>query len=294
MEVLVLNALANGLMLGVIYSLVGASLSLIYGVMQVKNFAHGEFIVAGAYVAYLLARVGSGVHPLVAAPVAFVAAGLFGLVLHQILMPRLQKAEDPMSTSLLAMFGLSLVLSAGMLLVFEADPRTLDFQFRPLFIRLGPVALPTSRLVACALSVVIAGLLALFLYRTLTGKALRAAMMNRDAVQIVGIDVDRLSAGAFALSIGLAGATGVLLAMVFPVFTPFSGVDYTLIGFIVVVLGGLGSPIGAIAGGIVFGLAEQLASVFLPQILAPAVGFAMMVATIMLRPSGLLGAARAA
>jgi len=131
-----------------------------------------------------------------------------------------------------------------------------------------------------------------FLYLTLPGKAIRASIMNRDAVQIVGVDVDRLSSAVFALALGLAGMTGVLVALVFPSFNPFVGVDYTLIGFIVVVLGGLGNPTGAILGGLVYGLAEQVSIVFMPQTLAPIVGFTLMVLVIFFRPQGILGRAR--
>jgi branched-chain amino acid transport system permease protein len=113
--------------------------------------------------------------------------------------------------------------------------------------------------------------------------------MNREALQIVGVDIVKLSAFAFALATGLAGVTGVLIALVFPAFNPFSGAEYSIIGFIVVVLGGLGSPIGALIAGLIYGLAEQLATVFLPQAMAPVVGFLILVGTILVRPTGILG-----
>ena len=128
-----------------------------------------------------------------------------------------------------------------------------------------------------------------FLFRTLPGKALRAAAMNREAIQIVGVNIVRLSALAFALAFGLAGVTGVLIALVFPAFSPFSGGEYSIIGFIVIVLGGLGNPIGALIAGVFFGIAEQMATVFLPQALAQIVGFALLVATVLVRPTGLFG-----
>jgi branched-chain amino acid transport system permease protein len=113
--------------------------------------------------------------------------------------------------------------------------------------------------------------------------------MNPEAIQIVGVDINRLSALAFGLAAGLAGATGVLVGLVFPAFTPFSGPDYTLIGFIVIVLGGLGHPVGALVGGVLFGLAEQMSTVFMPQALSPIVGFALLIGVIFLKPSGLMG-----
>jgi len=149
--------------------------------------------------------------------------------------------------------------------------------------------IPTAQLVALAVGALLILGLTAFLYRTLAGKALRAAIMNRDAIQIVGVNIDRLSALAFGLAVGLGAVTGVLIALVFPAFGPFSGLDFTLIGFVVIVLGGLGHPVGAILGGIVFGIAEQLAIVFMPQSMSPVVGFVILVATIMLRPAGLFG-----
>jgi len=291
MSFLLINGIANGIILGVLYSMIGMSLSLLYGVLQVKNFAHGDFLIAGAYVTYFLFR-GFGVHPLLALPIAFLGFMMVGWLMYYLIMPRLQKADDPMLSSLLVMYGVSLMLTAGMLFIFEADYRSLNFTFDPISMKVGPVYLPTARLVAVAITLILVAALTAFLYLTLPGKAIRASIMNRDAVQIVGVDVDRLSSAVFALALGLAGMTGVLVALVFPSFNPFVGVDYTLIGFIVVVLGGLGNPTGAILGGLVYGLAEQISVVFLPQTLAPIVGFSMMVLVIFFRPSGILGKAK--
>jgi branched-chain amino acid transport system permease protein len=291
MSYLLINGIANGIILGVLYSMIGVSLSLLYGVLQVKNFAHGDFLIAGAYLSYFLFRA-YGVDPLMALPIAFLGFLVVGWFMYYLIMPHLQKADDPMLSSLLVMYGVSLMLTAGMLSIFEADYRSLGFDFEPISMQVGPIYLPTARLVAVAITLVLVAALTAFLYGTLPGKAIRASIMNREAVQIVGVNVDRLSSAVFALALGLAGMTGVLVALVFPSFNPFVGVDYTLIGFIVVVLGGLGNPTGAILGGLVYGLAEQISVVFLPQTLAPIVGFSLMVLIIFFRPSGILGKAR--
>ncbi len=288
MDILLLNAIVNGIILGLLYSMIGASLSLLYGVLQVKNFAHGDFLIAGAYLTYVLFRAFE-MHPLLALPLAFIAFGVFGWLLYYVIMPRLNQSEDPMLSSLLVMYGVSLMLTAGMLFFFEADYRSLGFTFSPISVNVGQLYLPTARIVAVAVTLVLVAALTGFLYLTLPGKAVRASIMNRDAVQIVGVNVDRLSALVFAAALGIAGMTGVLVALVFPSFNPFVGVDYTLIGFIVVVLGGLGNPTGAILGGLVYGLAEQVSIVYLPQTLAPIIGFSMMVLVIFLRPQGILG-----
>lgn len=290
MSYLLLNGIANGLILGVLYAMIGMSLSLLYGVLQVKNFAHGDFLIAGAYVTYFLFR-GFGVHPLLSLPVAFLGFLVVGWAMYYLIMPRLQKADDPMLSSLLVMYGVSLMLTAGMLFIFEADYRSLDFTFEPISMKVGMIYLPTARIVAVVITLTLVVALTSFLYLTMPGKAIRASIMNREAIQIVGVDIDRLSSAVFALAIGLAGMTGGLVALVFPSFNPFVGVDYTLIAFIVVILGGLGNPTGAILGGLVYGLAEQISIVFLPQTLAPIIGFTLMVAVIFLRPQGILGRA---
>jgi branched-chain amino acid transport system permease protein len=291
MSGLLLSGIVNGVILGLLYSLIGVSLSLLYGVLQVKNFAHGEFLIAGAYLCYVL-FVFLGIHPLIALPIVFVAFAGVGWVLYYLIMPRLNRAEDPMMASLLVMYGLSLIIAAGLLFLFGADYRALTFSFQPIAYSVGPLFIPTARIVAVCAVLVITAIMTWFLFFTLPGKAIRAAISNPGAVQIVGVDLDRLSAWTFAIAIGLAGATGVLVALVFPSFNPFIGVDYTLIGFIVVVLGGLGNPMGALLGGLVYGLTEQVSIVYMPQTLASILGFSMMVLVIYLRPSGILGIAK--
>ncbi|MFI4981882.1 MAG: branched-chain amino acid ABC transporter permease, partial [Nevskiales bacterium] len=265
---LITSGLINGLVVGAVYALIGCSLNVLYGVLRVVNFAHGEFIIAGTFVSYVLYH-GLGIHPLLAIPVAAAAFFLFGYRLYYLLVPRLKTADDPELASFLMMYGVSLIAAATMLFIFGADSRAIDYTFRPIAIRIGPIFLPTARLAALGVSVAIGAALTWFFYRTLAGKALRAAIMNPEAIQMVGVNIDRLSAGAFGLAAALAGVTGVMIGLVFPAFTPFSGPDYTLIGFIVIVLGGLGHPVGALLGGVLFGLAEQMATVFMPQALSP-------------------------
>ncbi|MBI2739363.1 MAG: branched-chain amino acid ABC transporter permease [Rhodospirillales bacterium] len=288
MELLVLNGLVNGLIVGGIYALVGVSLTLLYGVLRVVNFAHGEFVIAGSFLAFVLFK-SFGIPPLLAVPIAAIVFFAAGWGLYFVLIPRLAKSDDPELMSFLMFYGVSIAAAALMLLLFEADSRTIDYTFTPVSVQLGPIYVSTARLVAFAITIAVSIALALFLFKTLPGKALRAAIMNPEAIQIMGVDIVRLSAFAFALAAALAGVTGVLIALVFPAFNPFSGAEYTIIAFIVVVLGGLGNPVGALLAGVVFGLAEQMATVFLPQAMAQIVGFLILVGTIFFRPSGILG-----
>ncbi len=288
MEVLILIGLANGLIVGGVYALIGLSLTVLYGVLRVVNFAHGEFVIGGSFLAYVLFD-RLGIAPLWSLPIAAITFFGAGWVAYYILLPRLARSDDPEIMSFLMMYGLSIALAAVMLLLFEADSRSIDYSFDPISVQVGPIFISTARLVALGVTIAVSLVLAWFLFRTLPGKALRAAIMNREALQIVGVDVVKLSALAFALASGLAGVTGVLVALVFPAFNPFSGAEYSIIGFIVVVLGGLGNPVGALLAGVLYGLAEQLATVFLPQAMAQIVGFLILVGTILIKPTGLMG-----
>lgn len=285
---LLIQALVSGLILGALYGLIGCSLTIIYGTMRIVNFSHGEFVVAGCF-AVLVFFTATDLHPLLSIPLVFVAFFAVGMCLYYLFVPRLNRGDDPEVASFLTFYGVSLMAGAILLYFFAADTRSLNYIFKPSVYKVGNIFIPTAHLAALATGVAIIAALTWFLYRTIYGKALRAAIMNRDAIQIVGVNINTLSALAFGLAIAIAASTGVLLALVFPAFGPFSGMDYTLIGFVVIVLGGLGHPIGAIIGGIVFGVAEQVAIVFLPQSLSQAVGFVFLIATITLRPSGLFG-----
>ena len=291
-DFLILSGLINGVIVGMLYSLIGCSLNVLYGVLRVVNFAHGEFIIVGSFFAYFLFT-GLGIDPLLSVPISAIAFFGVGYVLYYLLVPWLAKSDDPETSSFLMMYGVALMLAASMLMLFEADTRALDYSFDPISIQIGMVYVPTARLVALAVNIAIVLALSWYLYFTYYGKALRAAIMNRDAIQIVGVNIHRLSAIAFGLAAALAGATGVLIALVFPTISPFVGPDFTLIGFIVIVLGGLGHPVGAIVAGVLFGITEQMATVFLPQAMAPIVGFSILILVIFLRPTGLFGRVQA-
>ncbi|HEY5632281.1 MAG TPA: branched-chain amino acid ABC transporter permease [Burkholderiaceae bacterium] len=288
MSILILNGLVNGVIVGGLYALLGLSLSLLYGVLRVVNFAHGELVIGGSFFAYMLFGA-LGLPPLLSLPLAAVAFFGFGWVAYYALIPRLSRSDDPEIMSFLLMYGFSIALAAVMLLLFGADSRSIDYAFSPISVAVGPVYVSTARLYALAVTVVITLIMGWFLFRTLPGKALRAAQMNREAIQIFGVNIVRLSALAFSIAFAIAGMTGVLIALVFPAFSPFSGAEYSIIGFIVIVLGGLGNPVGALIAGVFYGIAEQMASVFLAQALAQIVGFAILVATILVRPTGLFG-----
>jgi branched-chain amino acid transport system permease protein len=290
MLTLTAQALLNGLLVGSIYGLIGVGLNIIYGVLRVVNFSHGEFVILGSYFAYVAMQL-LDINPLLAAPLALVFFTILGCGLYYLLIARLSSSDDPETASLLMTYGLSIAMGAGMLLFFEAESRSLDYSFDPAFVMIGPLVIPSLRIVSLLIVVAMVAALFWFQYRTFTGKALRAITMNRDAVQIVGVDVDKLSAIAFGIGLGFAAVAGVLTALIFPAFSPFAGADYTLIGFILIVLGGLGHPVGALAASILFGLTEQLMAVYFNSSIALIIGFMMIVIVIYVKPSGLFGRA---
>lgn len=299
-EVLLWNAAIGGIVFGAVYALIGCSLNVLAGVLRVINFAHGEFVIAGSFFAYALFT-SFGLHPLLALPLCTVAFFFAGQAMYYVLVPRLARSDEPETSSFLLMFGVSLMLVSVITWIFEADIRPMNFTFEPINItlftiedaygpgRTGRVLVPTARLVALAVNGVIIAGLTWFFFRTLPGKALRAATMNREAIQITGINIHRLSALAFGLATALAGITGVVLALVVPSIDPNGGADIALIGFIVIVLGGLGHPVGALAGGVLFGFVEQFSNVLLPQAAAQMVGFIILVIVVFLRPQGIFG-----
>lgn len=279
MQTLIAHGLINGFIIGGVYALIGLSLNILYGVLRVLNFAHGQLIIAGSFLAYVLFNEFS-LAPFYAVPIAALAFFVAGWLAYFLLMPRLSQSDDPETSSFLLMYGISIVLTAVFVLIFDADTRSIDFTFSPISIPILSVYVPTSRLVAFAIALVIAVALAGFLFLTLTGKALRAMSMNREAIKIIGIDVTRFAALAFALATSIAGVSGVLVAMVFPAFGPFSGDYYSILGFIIIVLGGIGSPLGAMLAGIAYGLIEALSGIFFEQASAQIVSFLLLIVVI--------------
>lgn len=288
MQSFLISALANGLILGIIYGLLGLSLTIIYGVMRISNLAHGEIVVAGSFVTLYIT---SNLHlsPLAALPIAFVLLAAFGFVIYTIAGKRLQNSSDPELASFLFFYGVSLMLGATFLYLFEADVRSINYQFKPASFEVGTLTFSHARVLASLTAMVLVPVIFYLLYRTIYGKALRAAVMNRDALRIVGIDVDKLSLITFSICVGVAGVTGVLMALVFPAFSPFSGQDFTITSFIVIVLGGLGNPFGAILGGVLFAVTEQLTTLYFGQSVSLIAGFLILVIVVVFRPAGLVG-----
>ena len=272
-------------MLGGLYACIAAGFSLVWGVLNVINILHGSFIVLGGYLAYY-AYVHAGIHPfasiLIAAPLFF-ALGYF---LQRGLINRMIAA--PVLLTLTLTFGLDLMLSNGMLAAFTADFKkiTLDPPLGVVF--LGPVVMPVDRLLAMVLAIALLGLLYLTLSRSRIGRAIVAVRMDREAAALMGVRVKSVYAVTFGIGALMAGVSGPLLAMIFPI-SPLSGPVYLGKAFVVCVLGGLGSVPGALVGGLALGLAESFGALWFGPEHAATLSFVLLILILLARPEGLLG-----
>lgn len=282
---LYLQILANGLVLGGLYACIAAGFSLVWGVLNIINILHGSFIVLGGYLAFYAYNV-AGIHPflslLIAAPVFFA----LGYVLQSGLMNRMIAA--PVLLTLTLTFGLDLMLSNGMLAAFTADFKKVSLDPPLGVVFLGPVVLPLDRLMAMVLAIALLALLYLTLSRSRIGRAIVAVRMDREAAALMGVRVKSVYAITFGLGTLMAGVSGPLLAMIFPI-SPLSGPAYLGKAFVVCVLGGLGSVPGALVGGLVLGLAESFGSLWFGPEHATTLSFVLLILILLVRPEGLLG-----
>ncbi|GAA5624425.1 branched-chain amino acid ABC transporter permease [Brucella pseudogrignonensis] len=288
MTELLFQTIINGIIVGTIYGIIGCSLAIIYGTMRIVNFAHGEFVISGSYLSYIVVTV-LGLPLLLAVPAAILFFGVVGLVIYYLIVPRLMKNDDHELPSFLAMYGVSLIIGSLLLIFFEADTRSIDLGFSPAYVKFAGLIIPKARLIAMGFGVITILCIWWVLFRTIYGKALRAAIMNRPAMGVIGLPYKRVTAAAFVVSIVLAGLTGIMTALVFPAFNPAGGMEITLIAFVVIVIGGLVNPIGAIFGGILFGLVEQLTILYGSQTLAQIISYVALIVVVYVLPNGILG-----
>ena len=272
----------DGLMLGFVYGLAAMGLTLIFGVMKVINLAHGPVIAIGMFVVLLVSQ-NLGLSPYVGVVIAALVGLVVGVVIYFGAVDRVIEAPEVMT--LLATYGVSLIIVGSATAIFTTSPRTVDVDLGAL--RIGGITILGTHAVAVVISVLAAGALYLFLFRTRTGKSVRAVANDRPAAELMGIDSRRMLAISFGIGTSLAMVGGALLATMFS-FTVLSGGAYETKSFVIVVLGGLCSPAGALLGGIVLGLLEGVTGVFIPVSWVPVLEYAIFVAILVIRPQGLL------
>ena len=281
------QAIANGLLLGGIYALVALGFSLVWGVMNIINVAHGAFVMLGAYTTYFLFA-GFGLDPLIGGLGAFAVMFVLGYLLQTFILNLIVRA--PIFSTLILTFGLNLLIVNIALIAFTGDFRSIVTDYSGDGLQLAGVILPYSRLAALAVVLLASFLVFQFMDRTRIGNAIRATRMDLEAAELIGVNPGRIYALTFAIGAGLAGLAGALIVATAPI-TPVMGLTYTGKAFVVAALGGLGNMYGALLGGLVLGLTETVGAIFLGPGLQDAIGYIVLVAVLILRPQGIAGRA---
>lgn len=273
----------DGLMLGFVYGLAAMGLTLIFGVMKVINLSHGPVIALGMFTVLVLSQT-FGVNPYLGLVAALFIGLLLGVVIYFVAVDRVINA--PELTTLLATFSVNLMIIGIGTVIFTTSPRAIDIDLGA--VRGGGITILGTHVVSVLIAIVVAAALYAFLFRTRLGKSIRAVANNRAAAELMGIDSRRMLALSFGIGTALAMTSGALLSTLFS-FTILSGTTYEVKSFVIVVLGGLGNPTGALVGGIVLGLLEGVTTVFIPVSWVPVLEYVIFVLILLVRPAGLLG-----
>lgn len=289
MELVVLvQAIVSGLLIGGLYALISIGLTLIFGVMRIINFAHGDLMMLAMYGTYWLFTL-YGIDPyislIVTAPILFV----IGSVIQRFLINRI--LEAPQASQLFLTLGVMLIAQNAALLLWKADYRAIWTYYTGSVIKLGEVFISIPRLASFAVAVILTGVLYVFLIRTKIGRAMRATAQNREVSSLMGVNVHRMYIVAFGIGTACVGAAGTLLST-FYYISPTVGTTFTLTAFIAVVLGGMGSFTGAFFGGLIVGLAESLGAMYIATQYRELITFILFIFILLLKPSGLLGKSR--
>jgi branched-chain amino acid transport system permease protein len=291
----------SGFLLGGVYSLIALGLSLIFGVMRVINFAHGEMMVWGMYVAYTI-LLWTGVDPFFSFLVSAVILFFIGYLLQWTIVNRI--IDSPEAMQVLPLVGMAMVFENSARIIWGPDYISPQSRFALSSLSLGSLMIDVPRLFAFSLAVIITLIVLLFLKKTDTGKSIRAAADNRTGALLVGTDVNKVYAICFGIGTACVGAAGGLLVPLMPL-SPHIGAPFTLVSFIIVILGGMGSLTGALVGGLIIGVAESIGpevitNIFrgigldleFPHTMKQVVSFFILIVIMILRPRGLLGGKR--
>lgn len=282
-----IELIASGLITGGIYALVALGLNLQYGLMRILNIAHGEFLMVGAYLTWMV-QTSFGWHPLVMVPVSFVLLAALGLAIHWLCFRRLTATSPNLdifeARGLMVAFGLMFLVQNAVSWLWGGDLRGYDFLTDP--VKFGGAQFAGNKLLVFLLALMFAGALIVMLRMTLYGKGVRALMQSPVGAQLVGIDTKRLHPAMFGLGLGLSGVAGCLLSMAYTI-SPAMGEPYTVTALIVITLGGFGSMGGALAGGLLLGVVEAIGMHYTNPSLKALLSYAVFIGVLLLRPKGL-------
>lgn len=279
------QALIIGILMGGIYALIASGLNLVFGVMDIVNFAHGEFVMLGMYAVYVL-TVGWGIAPYATLPIVAILLILASAIIYYLFISKIE--ERGHTQHILLTIGLSIVLINGAMMIWGPNYKTIESPLASESIRVLGVSMSRGWLIAFISAAFISLLLYLLLQKTYLGKKIRAVSQNREAAILMGINTRTIYLIAFCISGLVAGLGGALLANIYYI-SPASGSQFILKAFVIVVLGGLGNFWGTFVGGLIIGISESVGSVFILPSLAPIISYTLFVLVLWLRPQGLFG-----
>jgi branched-chain amino acid transport system permease protein len=282
------QALISGILIGGVYALIGIGLTIIFGVMRVINFAHGDLLMLGMYGTYFLFTL-LHIDPFVSIIVTMPLMFLYGAFLQRVFINRALNALP--QNQILLTIGMGLVMSNTIMLAFTSDYKILSTTYSSSSVSVLGISVSLPLLVSFAITSAITAALYWFLYRTDTGQAIRATAQDRDAAQLMGINVKRMSIIAFGLGTSLAATAGALISPTYYIF-PQVGSVFTLKAFVITVLGGMGSIVGATLGGVLIGMAESIGGVYLGSGWKDVIVFTLFLLVLLFKPSGLLGTSK--
>jgi branched-chain amino acid transport system permease protein len=282
------QSLISGILIGGVYALIGIGLTIIFGVMRVINFAHGDLLMLGMYATYFLFTQ-FHIDPFVSIVITMPLMFLYGAFLQRFFINRVLDALP--QNQILLTIGLGLIMSNTVMLAFTSDYKILSTRYSSSSVSLHGISISLPLLVSFAITTVITIALYWFLLKTDTGQAIRATAQDREAARLMGINVKRMSIIAFGLGSALAATAGALISPTYYIF-PQVGSSFTLKAFVITVLGGMGSVIGATLGGILIGMAESIGGVYFGSGWKEVVVFVLFLLVLLFKPSGLLGKSR--
>ncbi len=285
---LFLQSLISGILIGGVYALIGIGLTIIFGVMRVINFAHGDIMMVGMYMTYFLFTL-FGIDPFISVLITIPLMFIFGAILQKLFINRILGALP--QNQILLTIGLGLILSNSMMLAFTSDYKILTTSYSSSSYRLAGLSVSKPLAISFLITVVITAALYRFLMKTDTGQAIRATAQDREAAQLMGINVKWMSILAFGIGASMAGTAGALISPTYYIF-PQVGSAFTLKAFVITVLGGMGSIVGATLGGVIIGVVESMGAAYISSDWKDVVVFAIFLLVLLVKPSGLMGTSR--
>jgi branched-chain amino acid transport system permease protein len=280
-----LQVLSNGILQGGLYAIMALGLALVWGVLNIVNLAHGAFIMLGAYISWYTFT-WLGLDPFLGLPLTAFIMFVLGYAVQRGILNLIARA--PMFNTLLVTFGLEIVLTYLAQLIFSADFRTINPAYSGRNVSLGGLTIPLVRLAAFGAAILLTLFMWYFLLHTRLGRAIRATAQNLSAARLHGVEPRHLYAVTFGIGLALAGAAGGLYGMVSQI-NPYIGATLTVKSFAIAIIGGLENPLGVIAGGLVLGIIEVLATLYIGPTFSDVASFGVLVLVLIVRPSGLLG-----